>query len=174
MLQSWLFTLQSAWHNLLTSVSAGTVKSNGLVSRLVGQEELNYVSMPEEFIASWGRTLLREVSKIFCVGLVVFFWVELFFCCCGLFFFFSDVHFNSYWELLNSRTESQTYWSGFRNEFISWWEFLVPHLLLFPSLALLEWELSGFSRPGWLSVIFCEKGDCNCFSQSVSLWTSEH
>lgn len=52
--------------------------------------------------------------------------------------FFSDVHFNSYWELLNSRTESQTYWSGFRNEFISWWEFLVPHLFLFPSLALLE------------------------------------
>lgn len=25
--------------------------------------------------------------------------------------------FNSYWELLNRRTESQTYWSSFKNEF---------------------------------------------------------
>lgn len=82
--------------------------------------------------------------------------------------------FNSDRELLNWRTESQTYWSSFKNEFISRSGLLIPHPFLFPSLALMEWELSGFFRAVWLSGIFCEKENCSYFVQSVSLWISEH
>lgn len=64
--------------------------------------------------------------------------------------------------------------AALRMNFISWSGLLIPHSFLFTSLTLMEWELSGFFRPGWLSGIFCEKGNCSYFVQSVSLWNSEH